>query len=138
MSTLDNRSDVHFNYPLKPSRMAKLFQWGCLLIILFVVYQIHTLSIFLSIAVLSGGTLYFRLKKSTQQLVLLSHLDQSDWSVQYVFPAQVKQIQIDKILDYQCFFVISVKQSGGKDLLVWYDQLQRNSLKSLKARAKLK
>lgn len=138
MSTLDNGSDVHFNYPLKPSRMAKWFQWGCLLIILFVVYQIHILSIFLFITVLSGGYLYFRLRKKTQQLVLLSHLDQLDWSVQYIFPAKVQRVQIDKILDYQCFFVISIKQSGGKDLLIWYDQLHRNSLKSLKLRAKLK
>lgn len=137
MSTLDNPPSIHFHYPLKPSRLAKLFQWGCLLLILFVIYHIHSFFILLLSAVLGVGYIYYRSQRICQQVVLLSHLDQSDWSVQYLYPTQVKRIQVDCVLDYKLYFVILIKQSTEKNLVIWYDQLQRNSLKSLKIRAKL-
>lgn len=135
---LDNPHGIHFHYPLKPSRLAKLFQWGCLLIILFITYQVHSINIFLIVAVFSGCYIYYQSRKKVQQLILLTHLDQLDWSIQYEFPSQVKRITIEEILDYQLYFIISIKQRDQKNLIIWYDQLQLSSLKSFKLRAKLK
>lgn len=136
MSTLDNPSRVHFHYPLKPSRLAQIFQWGCLVVMLVLIYTLQHITIFLLLAIVGGFCLY-RQQTRTQQLILLSHLDQSLWSLQYADCKSVVRVQIDKITDYQLYFILTTQQKSQKDLLIWTDQLSRSALKSMKVRAKL-
>ncbi len=133
---LDKPSDVHFYYPLKPSRLAKLVGWGCLLLILVLLYALLHSVIFLLFVVVGFFCLYRHFSQE-KQLVLLTHLDQMLWSLQYAGTKSIQTIEIIKITDYQLYFIITTRQKSEKDLIIWVDQLSRLALKSMKARAKL-
>ncbi len=133
---LDKPSDVHFYYPLKPSRLAKLVGWGCLLLILVLLYALQHSVIFLLFVVVGFFCLYRQFSHEIQ-LLLLTHLDQMLWSLQYAGTKSIQTIEIIKITDYQLYFIITTRQKSEKDLIIWVDQLSRLALKSMKARAKL-
>lgn len=133
----DNQSRVHWNYPLKPSRLALLFQWGSLVVLLLMLYPLHRLSVLLLLVLLSLIYFYYLALHPSPQVVLLTHLDQDEWSVKYELPAKIQRVQIIRVVDHKFYFVISIKQSTVKDLIIWYDQLSIKALKSLRIRAKL-
>lgn len=136
MSTLDNQSRVHFHYPLKPSRLAQFFQWGCLVVMLIFIYMLQHIAIFLLFTVFGCFCLYQQQTRA-KTIILLSHLDQSLWSLLYADSQQVQRIQIEKITDYQLYFILSTQQKSHRDVLIWRDQFSRSALKSMKIRAKL-
>lgn len=133
----DNLSNIHFHYPLQPSRLVKWVQWGCLFVILVLMYHIQSFIIFLFFILLGGSCLYLQLQH-TKQLTCLMYLEQKLWSVTYAGTSDIKTIQIEKIIDYQLYFIISTVGKSEKNLLIWTDQLSKRSLKSMKIRAKLK
>ncbi|TCM70821.1 hypothetical protein EC844_10194 [Acinetobacter calcoaceticus] len=126
---------IHRHYELKPSQIALGFRLSCLVLILYCSLQLlsATALILLSIVLLISA-LHF-LKKP--QVRVLSQLEGDEWSVQFRHQKSIQRVKIKKLLDHQLYIVVYFYNNQAAPLLIWPDQMDRKSWKSLVVRCKL-
>lgn len=131
----ESSTSVHEHYQLKPSRYALGFQLCCLLVMLVTVYMSLDRNQVIIFVFLASICWFLFLKQD--RIEILSALDQELWSIRWLQSQQLERVKIRMIFDHQFYIVLHFESRHIRPLLIWPDQLDRKSWKSIRLRAKL-
>lgn len=123
------------NFELKYSRVSVIFQLFVGLGLAILLYQLLTPIWWLCAVILLFIGFIFFLKQA--QISQIEYLDQKLWSVTYFSKKEIYRAEITKIIDYQLFVVIYLKETPTNIAIVWFDQLPIQQWKRLKVLEKL-
>lgn len=125
----------HSRFQLKPSRFALAFQWVCLFIVSYCLFNIFNIVLWL-VTVLVMVVIYFVFLKQAK-IQKIEQLDHDEWSIQYLNSTDIQRSKIIRMIDHKIYIVIYLHDKKIKPLVVWQDQVSDIQWKMLKIRIKL-
>ena len=134
MADVSNLSS-HSHFQLKPSHLALVFQWVCLFIISFCLFNIFNILLWL-ISILVMVFIYFIFLKQAK-IQKIEQLDHDEWSIQYLNSTDIQHSKIMRMIDHKIYIVIYLEDKKIKPLVIWHDQISDIQWKMLKIRIKL-
>ncbi len=126
---------VSERYVLKHSRLSIVFQLLLLILIAIVLFcAINLMFAVLTVVGMFIGWIWFR---RTAQLQYLQHLDQTEWSLKFQNQNAIQRVHLKKMIQHHFYVVIYFEEKKHKSIIIWKDQLELSSWKTLLTRCYL-
>jgi len=127
---MDNRC-----FKLKRSKCALVFQLFIFAVLMFLLYQLLSVTIWLVCGVI-GLVIYQLFYRKTPHIEQFEYLDGREWSLTAAAQG-TRRVLISHVIDHQAYIVVYFQHAKARPLLIWCDQLPFKQWKSLKVLTKI-
>lgn len=127
---MDNRC-----FKLKRSKCALVFQLFIFAVLMFLLYQLLSVTIWLVCGVI-GLVIYQLFYRKTPHIEQFQYLDGREWSLTAAAQG-TRRVLISHVIDHQAYIVVYFQHAKARPLLIWCDQLPFKQWKSLKVLTKI-